>query len=299
MKKWLLIACPYFVCVVVGTALFVVASALSGDASSLFLGIAGAFFAIPCLYVLYESARRFSNRKLTQELFEYAKMQIDTEVLSIVNQLMKIAHPYEERDFTLNGIRAFLALSEVDLRTALQGNEYLGFQVLKDWSVSIRNAIAILENPFILQRLDNDQAISVVALLKRLTSFEVIHKRVSNLYRITNKQAEGYKVQAGREISDRNVEYPDRYLLLRHLIDDKYVVADFGDFPLYQVPKLLNICKMNKAYTRVYADELFGLVQAVNDWLYCTGNEFIIDPKTFKFAFAPTNIESERERQPT
>ena len=177
-------------------------------------------------------------------------MQIDTEVLSIVNQIMKIIHPYEKRDFILNGVRSFLALNEINFKMALQDNEYLGFQALKGWSVSIRNTAAILENPFILQRLNNDQAISVVRLLKSLTRFELIHKRVPNLYRISDKQAKGYKVQAGREISDRNAEYPDRHLLLRHLIDNKYVVADFGDFPLYQVPKLLNICKMKRPTRR-------------------------------------------------
>ncbi|MCX6006177.1 MAG: hypothetical protein NTZ34_02810, partial [Chloroflexi bacterium] len=69
------------------------------------------------------------------------------------------------------------------------------------------------------------------------------------------------------------------------LKEDEYKVADFGDFPLYQKAKLLNICKVNKGLIQAYVSMIFELVRAINDWLNCTGNELIIDPMMFKSAF--------------
>lgn len=217
MKKLLLRICPYVACVLAGTLLFVLASGLSGDSKQLLLTIAGAFFAIPCLYVIYEAAQRFSKKKLNKELFDYAKMQIDREILSIVNQLMKMVYPYDKRDFSFQGIQTFLSQDKAQIRALIENSEYLGFQVFKNWLITERNMCSILENPFILQRLEDDQAISIIALIKELRSLGTIQKNAHNLYEVTNKRVDGYKIQGGKEVNDSNVEYPNRYLLLRHL----------------------------------------------------------------------------------
>ena len=282
MKKWFLRLYPYIVCIATGTILFVGGSMLSGDVKSLVLGIAGVFFAIPCLYVIYESAQTFSNRKLNKELFEYAKMRVDREVLSMVNQLMKIVYPYEDRDFSPKGIQTFLSQNKQQIAVAIEGNEYLGFQVLKDWSVSEDCLVQILESPFILQKLDNDHVISVISLMKRIRSLQDIQKNVPDLYQPIDKKAHGYKIQAGRELNDSNTKYPDRYLLLKELADDKYQVADFGDFPLYQIPKLLYYFQVNRKYTGVYALEISDFIATINQWIELTGTEFIVDTRMFR-----------------
>ena len=296
MKKFLLAMYPYVICVVAGTILFVSAARLSGDIKSVVLGISGAFFAIPCLYVIYEAAQKFSNRKLNKELLDYAKMRIDRETLSIVNQLMKAVHTYDERDFSFKGIQAFLSQSGRQIATAIEGNEYLGFQVLKDWSTSEGNIIQILESPFILQRLDNNQVISLISLMKQIRSLEGIQRNAPDLYEITDKKANGYKVQAGSKLHNSNAKYPDRYLLLRHLSDDKYQVTDFGDFPLYQVPKLLHIFRVNKTYAQAYAQEISDLITAINNWLELTGTEFLVDTKLFRIGARVEPVNSDREK---
>lgn len=281
---------PYVACIVAGSIFSVVATKLDGDLKGLTLSISAALFAIPFLYVIYELAQKNSKKKLNKELFDYAKMQIDREVLSIINQLMKIVRSYEKRDFSLQGIQAFLSQSEHQIREYIDNNDYLGFQVFKNWSISERNIHSIIENPFILQRLEDEQIISIIGILKTLRMLEDVQKRVDDLYEVTDKITDSYKIQSGRELSDENVEYPNRYLLLKHLVDDEYQVADFGDFPRYQIGKLLNICKVNRKYLEAYTNAIYGVLKQINEWLELSGSEFLLDTRMFRLGFK-TNRE--------
>ena len=289
MKRWLLAVYPYIICVLAGISIFVAAYVSEGLISGLFLNMSAALFVIPCVFVLYESTKKASERRLNKELFEYAKKQIDTEILSVISQLIKSLYPYDETGISEKRVRSLLKIDLEDLKKTLADNEYLGFQVLKDWSNSIRNTKRIIENPFVIQTLENEQSINLVKMLRGLTNLEVIHKQMPGLYEISDNKVQGYKVQGGTEINPRNVEYPDRYLLLKSVEGDKYLVKDFGDFPLYQTPKLLNICRFKKDYIELYAEIVLFLLKAIEEWLSCTNHEIIIDPMQFKGAFATKN----------
>lgn len=258
------------------------ATKLDGDLKGLILSIAAALFAIPFLYVIYELAQKISKKKLNKELFDYAKMQIDREVLSIISQLMKIVCPYEGQDFSLQGVQAFLSQSERQIRELIDNSDYLGFQVFKNWSISERNIHSILENPFIVQRLEDEQTISIIGILKTLRMLEDVQRRIDDLYEVTDKITDSYKIQSGRELSDENVEFPNRYLLLKHLVDDKYQVADFGDFHRYQLCKLLNTCKVNRKYSEAYANVIYDILKQINEWLELSGSEFLVDTRMFR-----------------
>ena len=261
---------------------FLASIQLTADYKGLFLNIAAAFLAIPFLYLIYELAQKFSQKRLNKELFDYAKMQIDRELLSIVNQLAKVVYPYEKQDFSFQGIQNFLSQSSSQIGDVVEKGEYIGFQVLKNWSISERNLHSILESPFILHRLEDDQIISVISILKELRSLESIQKNVTDLYVNTGKKVDNYKITSGKEISDRNTDYPDRYLLLRYLKGDKYQVADFGDFAPYHVGDLLNIFRFNNKYIEDYSDSIYDFIKTINEWLNLTGSEFLIDTKMFR-----------------
>jgi hypothetical protein len=277
LKVW-----PYASCVFAGLMFFLASIQLTADYKGLFLNIAAAFLAIPFLYLIYELAQKFSQKRLNKELFDYAKMQIDRELLSIVNQLTKVVYPYEKQDFSFKGIQNFLSQSSSQIGDVIEKGEYIGFQVLKNWSISERNLHSILESPFILRRLEDDQIISVISILKELRSLESIQKNVTDLYVNTEKKVDNYKITNGKEISDRNIEYPDRYLLLRYLEGDKYQVADFGDFAPYHVGDLLNIFRFNNKYIEGYSDSIYDFIKTINEWLDLTGGEFLIDTKMFR-----------------
>lgn len=98
-----------------------------------------------------------------------------------------------------------------------------------------------MENSFILQHLDNEQLISLVDLLDLVQLFDVIPRRIKDLYLPTKKYAKGYKIESGENLNKKNTNYPDRYILLKHIEQNNYRVTDFGDFPLYQKENLLKV----------------------------------------------------------
>ena len=116
---------------------------------------------------------------------------------------------------------------------------------------------------------------------KCLLYLESIQKN-EELYVQTGKKAASYKILAGKELNEDNINFPGRYLLLKDLGDKKSLVADFGDFPLYNVSKLLQLFTINEEYLELYAGGIFDLIMESNKWVDLTGVEFIIDTKMFR-----------------
>jgi len=285
IKKYCLKLLPYLVCLIAAYAFFVLGSKFNSDLKGLMHGIAGSFLSIPILYFIYELSKNFSQQRLNKELFDYAKMQIDRDVLSIVNQLMKIVLPYEKVTLSPKDIRIFLSQTKNDLIVTIKTNEYIGFQVFKNWSIAERNITKILENSFILQHLDDNQLIAIIGLLKEIRAFEFIPKNLDDLYVSTEKEITGYKIESGKNINERNNEYPERYILLKHLKENQFMVRDFGDFALYQKDKLLKIYKVNDKYLDPFVMSFLGLIDSIKLWVELTGYEFIIDTKMFRTSF--------------
>ncbi len=287
LKKNLLKASPYFAAILAGFIFYFVGLELSGNIKGLFVSISAAFFAIPLIYLFYQVAQNLSKKRLNKEIFDYAKMQVDRAILSIINQLQKIVYPLEEREFSTTGINKFLSLEKDVIKEILSKNEYLGFQIFKKWEVSEENLNAVLKNSLIISRLGDDQIISIILMLKNLQHLESLQKS-EKLYVRTDKKATSYKIVAGKELNKDNIEFPERYLLLKDLGDNKSLVADFGDFSLYNVSKLLQVFTISEEYLEIYVDGIFDLLRGSLNWVDLTGGEFVVDTKMFRLGYKVT-----------
>ena len=87
---------------------------------------------------------------------------------------------------------------------------------------------------------------------------------------------------AGRELNRENIKFPNRYLLLKELHDNKSLVADFGDFSPHDVDKLLRVFVANQRDLEVYSGAIFDLLGEVNDWVDLTGGELVVDARMFR-----------------
>lgn len=281
LKKKLLKSIPYFAAIIIGGIFYSLAAYLDETFYDLLINISAAFFAIPLLYLFYETAKSFSHKKLNREIFDYAKIQVDRELLSVLNQLQKIIYTLEEKDFSNEAVNKFLSCKKDVLESKLKTNKYLGFQVFKHWEISEKDLHDLLKNPFILGKMEDEQIISIIGILKSLRALESIQK-IDELYIETDEIAKGFKITSGREMNPENKKFPDRHMLLKHLAEDKFVVYDFGDIPKYNLEKCLKYFKVNDKIAKHYAEVIFDLLKDINSWLDATGLEFIIDTKMFK-----------------
>jgi hypothetical protein len=262
----------------------------SENVKGLLVNIAATFLSIPLLFLIYEKAHAFSNRRLNRELFDYVKMQVDREVLSVVNQLMKFVQSYhEQQHVTMDRINMFLKRSKSEITGLLGTKAFLGFQVFKRWKVTELSLKEILENPLILHRLENHQTIAIVTLLKCILHLEDIHRYNEDLFMPTGQNDNQFITEAGAKINDRNSEYPDRFLLLQILGENKFQVVDFGDFAPNHNSDLLKLYKLNPEQTDMLATSIVDVIDSVNTWLKSTGNQLLIDTRTFRVSMRHGN----------
>lgn len=280
-KKVLLKSLPYLAAIFTGGIFYFLANKMAPNYYDLLINISAAFFAIPLLYLFYETAKSFSHKQLNREIFDYAKMQIDRELLSILNQLQKIVYALDKKDFSNNEINKFLSYQKNEIDSQIKQNKYLGFQIFKNWEISERGLHEILKNPFVLEKLEDKQIISIITILKSLRYLEFVQK-IDALYIDTKETAQGYKIQSGTEINPENNKFPNRNLLLKRLDEDKFIVCDFGDIPKNNLEKCLNYYEINPKLLEAYSAAIFELLKDINDWLDVTGKEFVIDTKMFR-----------------
>jgi hypothetical protein len=282
MKKLFIKSWPYLTSLIAGLSIFLIGIKLHEDYKNLVINIAATLLAIPILFLIYELAKRFSSKRLNKELFDYAKMQTDREVLSIVNQLMKLVYSYQKQDKSHRGLQKLLNNTQYSLQDIFHKETYFGFQIFKSWTVTEDKLTRILENPFIVQRLEDEHTISIIKILKNINWLQDLHRNVDDLYEVIGSVKGEYIIKSGSQISEYNTSYPDRKLLLRNLGKDKFQVVDFGDFAPNELPKLLTLCKVNSTYVDTLALAVFGVIEAINSWVRATGNEFIVDTRIFR-----------------
>jgi hypothetical protein len=283
---------PYFVSICAGFLFYGLTPFVNENLKSLFIHLSAVFFAVSLMFLFYEVIKNLSHKKLNQEIFDYVKMQIDKEVLSIVNQLSKMVYSYKERDHSLGGISKFLLMNKEDIKNLVSTNEYLGFQIYKSWDMSEKGFHELLKNSFMVKRLEDSHVICIISIIKSLRAIEAMQKW-QDLYVMTETRATNYKTVSGRELSSYNVEFPDRLLLLKDIGDGKSIVEDFGDFPLYQKDKLLNAFTVNKSAVEPYSEIISEIISDINSWLEKTGSEVLVDTKTFRLVISKRSFSRE------
>ena len=114
--------------------------------------------------------------------------------------------------------------------------------------------------------MEDEKIISIINILKGLRNLEAI-QNLDGLYNDTNENAIGYKIQSGTEMNPENKKFPDRYMLLKHLSEDKFIVNDFGHISKYNWDKCLKYFKVNNGIITFYAEVIFELLEDINIWL--------------------------------
>lgn len=214
---------------------------------------------------------------LSDDLFDYLKVQIDTEIIAIINQLHKIFYNYKNRKFTYETINKFVQFSIKDLLELIKTDEIIGFKIFKKWDIIENKLHGILEKPFFAKNLDDKSAAIIINLIKKVRTLDMFH-RDHRHFKTTNRTNKEYKIIHGTDLNIQNQIYPDRYLLL----EKNNQVRDFGDFRQEDIKRLLEIYKINESNKIQYCSIVYNTLLTINSWLEETGWEFIIDTKTYK-----------------
>jgi hypothetical protein len=265
---------PYVASICAGVGFYVVAGLVGGKLEALLIHLSAVFFAITLIFLTYELTKDFSHRKLNKEILDYTKAQIDREVFSVMGQVSKMIHTYEQEPTSGTVIGRLPFMSEEDLRSLVSRNRYLGFQLFKSWDASLKYLREILGNSFMARRLDDQQVLHIISMMKGLQGLEDIRESNSP-FEAAERKVEGHRIVTGRELSASNVDLPDRLLLLKDMGEGKFVVKDFGDFRQYDKDKLLDVYAIVTAQLDDYVERLWRVISSVRDWIVTTGSRLI------------------------
>ena len=267
---------PFIISLIVGIILYFIPIE-NDDLKNLFLSLSSTFIGITLTYLCYTSIKDFSERKLKKTLIEYAKVKIDEEILSCINQLQKMVYPIDEIDRSFEGLTKFINISKDELKELIAQNELLGFQIFKEWDILLGNIEKILENNYVLRYLTDNQIIIIVELLQEINFINNI-KDTEGLFLSTNKKNSNFKVIP----PDIKQKYSNRSLLLKKIegLKDRGIVVDFGEIPKYDIDKSLVIYKISNV--GFFATVVYDFLSIVRNWINSSGKEILLFSKNYR-----------------
>jgi len=281
-KRTLIRLIPFLISATAGVALYFLAGETVSNVNSILINLSATLLAVPLIYMFYQFFVNMSEKRLNKEIYDYSKMLLDTEILSILNQLGKFLYPNYEFKLNPESVKVICNLNERELAKMLTGCEYLGFQVKKNWESSIKDISEKIHNNQIINRMNADLLCIVISLLKSIHGFELFIRRVDYLSK-TEKQSREYRIISGTELNPiENNKLPDRLILLKKIDEERGIVIDFGDFKKYQAVDLLNYYKIKNEFVNDLSELINDIIVSINEWISNTGYEFIIDEKLFK-----------------
>ena len=275
MKKSILRIIPFLISLIAGILIYYLALYIpttNVNLVSLFINISATLIGITVTYFSYSFFKEYSDRKLNQTLFNYAKSKIDNEILGILMQLQKIVYSFDNMDRSFVGLTTLLHLSKQDLIEQLSNVELLGYQIFKKWDFSLTNIEKVMENPYTLKYLTNEQIISLVHILTKVEDLNAIYLYGrKDMFENTKKVSSEHTI-----IPPYQPNLLERSILLKKIKGkkDEGIVVDSGDILHNDLKYALNIFKVKN--TEEYSQNISELLEAIRHWLNLTGNKLFV-----------------------
>lgn len=294
---------PKLIIVFVGFALFFISDIyLKDNIQGLFINISATLISIPIVFIVYEIWQEKTHRKLNESVYSFAKNEMTQNLLKIKEQMkffmegafvyfgnndividdedignIKLTMPeknqienIDEEEFENNedDIYSFEKDTIVPL---IYDNRYLYFQILDlDISFLVEDMEKVLNNSFIMERLDDEKTQIIVHLieaLKMLDSFINLH---DDLFLKTDIKIDNMEI----EKIDKNI-----YQLVYKEKDYKQILEIKEIFHKTKVDKLSKVYIINPDYCAVFGDLVHEVLDCIKNWID-SGESIFVDYAT-------------------
>ncbi|MFY4785919.1 hypothetical protein ACOTVT_11020 [Aliarcobacter butzleri] len=296
---------PKLIIVFVGFGLFFISDIyLKDNIQGLFINISATLISIPIVFIVYEIWQEKTHRKLNESVYSFAKNEMTQNLLKIKEQMkffIEGAFVYfgnndividdedignikltmreknqieniDEEEFENNedDIYSFEKDTIVPL---IYDNRYLYFQILDlDISFLVEDMEKVLNNSFIMERLDDEKTQIIVHLieaLKMLDSFINLH---DDLFLKTDIKIDNMEI----EKIDKNI-----YQLVYKEKDYKQILEIKEIFHKTKVYKLSKVYIINPDYCAIFGDLVHEVLDCIKNWID-SGESIFVDYATAK-----------------
>lgn len=237
------------------------------NVSSLFLGLSTNTLFILIALFGYELVVQNTKRKLLKEVFEYVRLKIDPDIFSIQYGISKLLYGNEGSNGSKIGF--LFKIKQNEIITILKEKEFFGFQLFKISKETENYFNQVLENSFILSRLEDKHVLILIQLVNALKNLERSLLNLNNLYILKDKEElqKKYKVIKGTDINPDNITYPNRYILLKQIDNEKGIVEDSGDFRKEDIERLIGFYAIKPAKLDQIGGQIYTILELVRQWI--------------------------------
>lgn len=170
-------------------------------------------------------------------------------------------------------------LNNEDIIEVLKDKEFFGFQILKISDETEKYFNKILENSFILSRLEDKHILTLIQIINSLKDLQRVLLNEKNYYILKDKEdVKDYKVVKGTDINPNNSSYPNRYLLMKQVDkqdQSKMIVEDSGDFREEDIEKVLGYYAIKPANLETVAEHIHEVLELLWKWIKFSDGKLI------------------------
>lgn len=219
------------------------------------------------------------NESAKDEIRNYIKQQVDKEIITICNHSFKIFKGYDS-PINQDEIWKLISQTQEEIQRELFERKYLGFTVLKDWTVYKEKIEEIMNQPFFTQNAEPIYVSSLIRVVRSLEVMATVYKD-NRLFEDIKEDEIAYEAVEGSKINPDNPK--DGYLLLRKIEGKPQgIVIDFGTIRQYNKHRLLNYQTIGGEKFIKWSTGFYEVFKSIENWIENTGNYLIIDPLTFR-----------------
>jgi hypothetical protein len=213
------------------------------------------------------------------KIIDYIKLQLDNEILSISNHVKKILYGYDKY-VELNEFLKILDLTDKEIKTIFEKNEFLGFQIIKDWEGYIVTLKRIIENPTFTKYIHEDKLAPILELISTLMLIDLSFRQHFFFVNL-NKAENRFAIIDGHAMNKSNPE--NSYILAKDTdVKAEQRVVDFGIISSYNLENALKYFKLKEDARTLVGDLFSKLIKNIDEVLKNWGNTIIINPALFK-----------------
>ena len=225
---------------------------------------------------LLSSIEEIVNTRITDKKdFLEIKRVTDLKMQNILIDLCRVLYETEESNVDRFNYSRLLNSSFEEIEQSLKKRQLLGFHLFKNVNLNIKDFIDFFNDELETYFLSAKEKRLIAKMVYSLRRYEKM-LQIPDTFEKKGRCVD-FIVSSGYKINSDNS--PNSYLLLKPLLNDRFIVVSGGEFSPKIINILLDMLEINENYLSTFSQCLYDVIALVNDWIKLTGNYFIANQK--------------------
>lgn len=216
---------------------------------------------------------------LNDKILDFLKKEIDKEILNIILAFTRYIYQKDTVSNIFKDVTEFLNYSEADILAILEKKKTLGFYVLKSFEKNEESFKYFVNQAIGSQYYNREILNALIDVLEWFSCYSKLRTEYFSVILQKHKEKDDslFAINSSNVSSESGSTFPDRFLLMKKIDNEKSQVVNSGDFAVGHINSLTNYYSFNREEMSHFSSTIILLIKYINKWLDLTNGEFIID----------------------